>query len=49
MAELKPGTIIKLKNAAFADAKIVRVLGEGGQGVVYEKGRFVDVDRNIRY
>jgi DNA-binding helix-hairpin-helix protein with protein kinase domain len=36
MAELKPGTKIKLKTGAFADAQIVRLLGEGGQGAVYE-------------
>jgi DNA-binding helix-hairpin-helix protein with protein kinase domain len=36
MAELKQGAKIKLKNGAFADAEIVRFLGEGGQGAVYE-------------
>jgi DNA-binding helix-hairpin-helix protein with protein kinase domain len=36
MAGLKPGTKIKLKNSAFPDAEIVRILGEGGQGTVYE-------------
>jgi serine/threonine protein kinase len=35
MAELKSGARIKLGNGAL-DAQVVRVLGEGGQGVVYE-------------
>jgi DNA-binding helix-hairpin-helix protein with protein kinase domain len=36
MADLKPGTRIKLENGAFPDAEVMRVLGEGGQGTVYE-------------
>lgn len=36
MANLKAGTKIKLENAPAPHAEVLRVLGEGGQGTVYE-------------
>jgi serine/threonine protein kinase len=36
MAEWKTGDRIKLVNCDFPDAKVVKTLGEGGQGTVYE-------------
>jgi hypothetical protein len=43
MSNLKAGDKIKLENAAAPYAEVLRVLGEGGQGTVYEVSVGVEV------